>query len=303
MPTKILVADDSVTMRQVLEMTFAGEDATVVCVDSGEAAINKLADFGPDIVFVDGALAGMDGYEATRRIKAQHGKVAVIVMASQHHPYDDGKGRAAGVDDHISKPFDTQSVIDRVGQVLARPRTAPASAGGEPARPAPPAAPVARPPVPAPVAAATPAASAQRMAQGTRLGIGAPVPVAAHAAAKPVPAPQPSPAAPLRSNATVPLAPMAPKPAPAAPPPPAVAVARPPAPTPAPTPAAPAVAAVSAQASTELAGKLGALGLSREQVEGVLALSREVIEQVVWEVVPELAEQLIKEELKRLTAD
>jgi hypothetical protein len=49
--------------------------------------------------------------------------------------------------------------------------------------------------------------------------------------------------------------------------------------------------------------KLGQLGLTREQVESVLALSREVVEQVVWEVVPVLAEQLIKEEIKRLTAD
>jgi CheY-like chemotaxis protein len=301
-PTKILVADDSATMRRVLEMTFAGEDANVVSVDSGDAAINKLGDFGPDVVFVDAALSGVDGYEVARRIKAQQAKVAVIVMASQHNPYDDGKGRAAGVDDHISKPFDTQSVIDRVGQVLARPRSAPAAA--EPARPAPPAA-VARPPAPAPVAAGAPAvnpaASAQRMAQGTRLGMGAPVPMApnastAQAAAKPAPAPQPTPAAPLRANATMPMAPMsAPKPA-VAPAPPAVAVARPPAPT-------PATASVGVQATAELAGKLGQLGLSREQIEGVLALSREVIEQVVWEVVPELAEQLIKEELRRLTAD
>ena len=73
-PTKILVADDSATMRRVLEMTFAGEDASVVSVDSGDAALNKLGDFGPDIVFVDAALAGADGYEVTRRIKAQQGK-------------------------------------------------------------------------------------------------------------------------------------------------------------------------------------------------------------------------------------
>ncbi|MFT3922670.1 MAG: response regulator [Myxococcales bacterium] len=308
MPTKILVADDSATMRRVLEMTFAGEDASVVSVDNGDAALNKLGDFGPDVVFVDAALAGVDGYEVTRRIKAQQGKVAVIVMASQHNPYDDGKGRAAGVDDHISKPFDTQSVIDRVGQVLARPRTAPAAAEA----PRPPAAPaVARPPAPAPVAAAAapvanPAASAQRMAQGTRLGLGAPVPLAptaapaAQATAKPAAAPQPVPAAPLRANATMPMAPVS-SAKPAVAPAPPVAVARPPAPA-APA-AAPAVASIGAQATAELAGKLGNLGLSREQVEGVLALSREVIEQVVWEVVPELAEQIIREELKRLTAD
>lgn len=52
----------------------------------------------------------------------------------------------------------------------------------------------------------------------------------------------------------------------------------------------------------DLHKRLSAMGLSRDQVDGVLALSREVIEQVVWEVVPELAEALIREELRRLTA-
>src|SRR5688572_9945201 len=149
-PTKILVADDSATMRRVLEMTFAGEDARVVSVDSGEAAVNKAAELQPDVVFADASMSGVDGYEVARRIKQnpQLSKVAVIVMASQHTPYDDGKGRAAGVDDHIPKPFDTQSVIDRVSQVLGRPRNLPAgsASGVEPAR--------AVPPPPAPRAAA-----------------------------------------------------------------------------------------------------------------------------------------------------
>jgi hypothetical protein len=53
----------------------------------------------------------------------------------------------------------------------------------------------------------------------------------------------------------------------------------------------------------QLAGKLGELGLSPAQVEAVLALSREVVERVVWEVVPQLAETMIKEEIARLTRD
>ncbi len=60
--------------------------------------------------------------------------------------------------------------------------------------------------------------------------------------------------------------------------------------------AAPLAAAVNGQ----LAGKLGELGLSAQQAEAVLALSREVVERVVWEVVPQLAEALIKEEIARL---
>jgi hypothetical protein len=61
----------------------------------------------------------------------------------------------------------------------------------------------------------------------------------------------------------------------------------------------PAVAAATA----DMAGKLQSLGLTKDQVDGVLALSREVVEKVVWEVVPVLAETIIKEEIQRLTAE
>ena len=53
----------------------------------------------------------------------------------------------------------------------------------------------------------------------------------------------------------------------------------------------------------DMAGKLAGLGLTKDQVEGVLSLSREVIERVVWEVVPDLAEAIIREEIRRITAD
>jgi hypothetical protein len=56
-------------------------------------------------------------------------------------------------------------------------------------------------------------------------------------------------------------------------------------------------------ANGQLATHLGGLGLSTQQIEGVLALSREVIERVVWEVVPQLAEVMIKQEIARLTKE
>jgi hypothetical protein len=59
---------------------------------------------------------------------------------------------------------------------------------------------------------------------------------------------------------------------------------------------------VAAAVGADFSAQLQGLGLSAQQVEGVLALSRDVVERVVWEVVPVLAETLIKEELARLTA-
>lgn len=68
-------------------------------------------------------------------------------------------------------------------------------------------------------------------------------------------------------------------------------------------PGASAGVAMSPETATDLQGKLETLGLTRDQVNGVLVLSRDLIEQVVWEVVPVLAETLIKEEIRRLTKD
>ena len=265
-------------MRRVLEMTFAGEAADVVTCDGGEAALDKALEFGPDVVFADASMPGVDGYTLAQRLKGHPSlnKAAVIVMASQHTPYDDGKGRKAGVDDHISKPFDTQSVIDRVAQVLARPRAMPAGAAEPPKPPAP----VAAPPIPtAPARPMAAAPGARSPAHATRLGLGNPA-ISLPTPAKPAP--------------IVPSAPARPAPAPPVAAPMAAANA-------ARKVASPAAAIDTA--SQAMGGRLEALGLSREQVEAVLALSREIVEQVVWEVVPDLAEQLIKEEIKRLTAD
>jgi hypothetical protein len=74
-------------------------------------------------------------------------------------------------------------------------------------------------------------------------------------------------------------------------------------PTTAPRAVAPASATAIASSNGHLAGKLDELGLSPQQVEAVLALSRELVERVVWEVVPALAEAIIKEEILRLTKE
>lgn len=241
MPVNILVADDSVTMRRIMELTFAGEDAQVETVESGEACVDKAKGATPDVVFADCSMSGMDGYGVAEAIKSTPGleSTAVILMASQKTPYDENKGRAAGVDDHILKPFDTQHVIDRVNQVLARPRV--------------------------------------------KAQVSAP---AAAAPERPVAAPMPTP-------------PSRPQPVPSAVPErPAAAAAAPKA-----APPAPVSRAVANATNGDLSAKLANLGLNKDQVEGVLALSREVIEQVVWEVVPDLAETMIREEIRRLTAD
>ncbi|MEM9193374.1 MAG: response regulator, partial [Myxococcota bacterium] len=142
MPVKILVADDSVTMRSIMQMTFAGEDAEVVSVDSGQSCVEQAQRVKPDVVFADVSMAPMDGYDVAKAIKSNPGtsNIAVIVLTSQHNAFDEPRGKSSGVDDHVAKPFDSQVAIDKVGEVLSRPRAsvpggASAAAPAAPARP------------------------------------------------------------------------------------------------------------------------------------------------------------------------
>ena len=276
MSMRILIVEDSVTMRKVMEMTFAGEDAELLAVDSGELALEQARDFGPDVAFIDASLPGLDGYEVTRRIKGdpQLGGTAVVLMASQHRPLDEARASEVGADDHILKPFDTQEAIDKATQLadradaledapsipVARPATTPPRAVSRPAyRPTPPPLPVggtpAQPIAPAPV-------------RRTPL-TGAPVAATSSAAVSSIPPASPGRRDPLSS-----------------------------APVPAQT-----AAAVDRALSNSVVERLETLGLTPEQVEGVLKLSAEVVERVVWEVVPDLAEAMIREELHRLVGD
>jgi len=287
--TTLLAVDDSKTMRKVLEITFAGEDYRTVLAGSADEAIALLRSENPSVALVDAGLGTSSGYDLCQQIKAQAPGTAVLLLSSKQQPYDRNRGSAVGADDFMDKPFDTQQLIDKV-KALAK--NAAAGAVAVASAPA-----VSAPAVSAPAVSA-PAVSAPAVS----------APAAAAARVAPTPEPMRSPtlaygspadAAPQRPVA--PARPVAPR---------AHATSPGLAPSPEPPRAAPAAAvsqtarAVShATDNGAFAGKLSDLGLSSDQVEAVLALSREVVERVVWEVVPTLAEALIKEEIQRLTND
>jgi CheY-like chemotaxis protein len=277
--TTLLAVDDSKTMRKVLEITFSGEDFRLITCASADEALTKLSE-RPSVAIVDAGLDGTSGYELCKRLKAAQPGLGVVILSNKQQPFDKALGGQVGADDFADKPFDTQQLIDKVAGLAKK---LGASAGT---------------PAPAPVAAA-PAAAPPPRAPATTLQYGA-SPVAIPAA--PVPAPvaaAPSPPMPRPTAPGMPSGPgfvsRAPTVVSAAAPP---DVARP-----APAHAAPVAAALAGANGAEFAKKLGSLGLTSEQVNGVLSLSREVLERVAWEVVPTLAETIIREEIQRLTRE
>lgn len=146
MSRKILLADDSVTIQKVIELTFMDEDYEVKAVSNGDEALAALPTVHPDFVIADVHMPGANGYEVCRRSKEIRPEVPVLLLVGTFEPFDEGQARAAGADSFLKKPFDSQELLQRVQDLLASRAAAPAAAAAVSATPAAPATP---PPLPA----------------------------------------------------------------------------------------------------------------------------------------------------------
>jgi CheY-like chemotaxis protein len=159
MAHKLLLADDSVTIQRVIELTFADEDVEVTTVGDGQLAIERLDIDPPDIVLADIDMPKRDGYEVAAYVKSRPklAHIPVVLLTGAFEPIDQARATAAGSSDVLAKPFEPQMVINRVKELLGRKRH------DEPveAAPAPPPAAPPQPQAPPTQAASTQAAQAQ----------------------------------------------------------------------------------------------------------------------------------------------
>lgn len=125
MTPKLLLADDSVTIQRVIELTFADEDVQVLAVGDGRQAIERVQSERPDIVLADIGMPERDGYEVAAFIKGdpQLSHIPVLLLTGAFEPIDEVKARAVGCDGVLVKPFEPQMVISRVRDLLAGNRT------------------------------------------------------------------------------------------------------------------------------------------------------------------------------------
>jgi CheY-like chemotaxis protein len=308
----VLCVDDSATMQMVADITFRGTDFQYVGARSVDEALQKAKAGKPAVVLADSAMPGKTGYDLCQELKASMPDVPVVILVGNGAPYDAAKGTAVGADANLPKPWDTQTMLEKVTEIVAKGATAkPGAAAAAPAAAKPAAA-----ATPAPAAAA---AANQPPRSATIMGMPT-IKMPAGVAPTVTPAPAPVPAK-TQAMAVPPVA------ANLA----ASAGLRPPA-APAAQPAAAAPAAASAPVISGVGGmnrapmvagnptkrsklvdamlaKMGqrlaeATGLAEGSPElaALLKLSAEVVERVVWEVVPDLAEQIIRENLEQLAA-
>jgi CheY-like chemotaxis protein len=164
---KLLLADDSVTIQRVIELTFADENVQVVAVGDGKEAIERLKSDRPDIVLADVGMPELDGYEVAAFIKGnpELAHIPVLLLTGAFEPIDETRAKSVGCEGVLVKPFEPQMVISRVRELLRKKPRQPEAAPPAPqpveaveaaqpaAAPAPPAAAAAPPPAPLPAGA------------------------------------------------------------------------------------------------------------------------------------------------------
>jgi len=160
---RLLLADDSVTIQRVIELTFADEDIEVIAVGDGREAIRRIESDRPDIVLADVGMPEKDGYEVAAFVKNTPHlcHIPVLLLTGAFEPVDEQRAQEVGCDGVLAKPFEPQMVITRVNELL---REAPPARAAAPSpvvaeRPvAPPSPPPVERTVAAPPVAAQPAA-------------------------------------------------------------------------------------------------------------------------------------------------
>jgi two-component system cell cycle response regulator DivK len=115
------VVDDSVDGREMLVEYLAFREFHVVAAQHGEEAIEVARRVHPAIILMDLSMPGMDGWEATRRLKADPRTKDVVIVAVTAHafPPDQASARAAGCDAVIAKPFDLAALADALRRIIA----------------------------------------------------------------------------------------------------------------------------------------------------------------------------------------
>jgi CheY-like chemotaxis protein len=131
MSKKLLLADDSVTIQRVIELTFSGEDVQVLTAGDGEEAVARIAADKPDIVLADIGMPKRSGYDVSAFVKGQPelAHIPVLLLAGAFEPVDEAKAKEVLCDGVLVKPFEPQQVIARVRELIG-------GAKGSPTQPA-----------------------------------------------------------------------------------------------------------------------------------------------------------------------
>ena len=113
---KVMVIDDSKTIRRTAETLLQREGYNVVTAVDGFEALSKIAEANPDIVFVDIMMPRLDGYQTCALIKnsQNYQNIPVIMLSSKDGLFDQAKVRVVGSDEYLTKPFSKDELLNAI---------------------------------------------------------------------------------------------------------------------------------------------------------------------------------------------
>jgi twitching motility two-component system response regulator PilG len=120
---KVMVIDDSNTIRRSAEIFLKQSGCTVVLAEDGFDALAKVADTQPDVVFCDILMPRLDGYQTCAMIKKspRFKDTPVVMLSSKDGLFDRARGRMVGSDQYLTKPFTKESLLKTVSEYARKP--------------------------------------------------------------------------------------------------------------------------------------------------------------------------------------
>ncbi len=118
---RVLVVDDSATIRRSAETMLANEGCEVITAENGFEALSKITRHHPDLIFVDIMMPRLDGYQTCAIIKnnVEFRETPVVMLTSKDGLFDMARGRVVGSDQYLTKPFTRDELLDAVKQHTA----------------------------------------------------------------------------------------------------------------------------------------------------------------------------------------
>jgi len=120
MPGKILVADDSPNIREILKISLESDGYTVVLAEDGESALSVVASEKPDLLIMDVMMPKVNGFQVCRRVKTDRAThdVPVIMLTAKSAQQDVFWGKDCGADEYMTKPFSTKELVKTIDRLL-----------------------------------------------------------------------------------------------------------------------------------------------------------------------------------------
>ena len=114
--SKVMVIDDSQTIRRTAETLLAREGYAVITASDGYEALGKIVDHSPDLIFIDIMMPRLDGYQVCALIKGnpKFSQTPVVMLSSKDGVFDRARGRIVGSDQYLTKPFTKDEILKAV---------------------------------------------------------------------------------------------------------------------------------------------------------------------------------------------